>query len=75
MNFGKAQGIPCISLTMLWSVHRDFPRASFNALESCFNQFFGFRPATWLKETIRHRCFPDNLAKLAEHLFYTQRRI
>ena len=37
--------------------------------ESLFNKVAGLRPATSLKKTLQHRCFPENFALFQRTLF------
>ena len=37
--------------------------------ESLFNKVAGLRPATLLKKTLQHRCFPENFALFQRTLF------
>ena len=40
--------------------------------ETLFNKFAGLRPATLLKKSLWHRCFPANFAKFLSTPFFTE---
>ena len=40
--------------------------------ETLFNKFAGLRPATLLKKSLWHRCFPVNFAKFLRTPFFTE---
>ena len=48
--------------------------AKFTGKQLCQSLFFKKscrpEPATFLKKTLWHRCFPENFAKFYEHVFY-----